>query len=690
MVEIPKKVLESAKGGWIIGPGMVWKVGGGTQTPQPQPQPTPSEPPKDAFLEAAVPSKTPTEAWSSLVSKPEAAPQQTGEQVVAEQVRRAQYYASTNPQDESKHIIVTREEKRTEDVKRIMSEPKPSVIRDVNAAWADTPPATKAFYGATQIFMPRGAEYFASYLPGSSKSPDVIAKEQIMEFKQANPSRGEWVFRTFAESPFGQVTTSMVMGAGIGFGLGSAMRGLPGVATVVNKGATLAGLTFTSMFVGQEIINVKTGYESGVPQEKIVSRVGQDIFNLAGFAHGFKIGINYRGPWEFWGKEKVPAESITSEKVLEGRQRFPYEGESPAQVQRSFNAPGYKIYMDPTTGKVLPGGWHATAEARTFRMTTEEIGSGTSESPGLSLSYQASVHFTRVSGGYSRPMIGLSGQTIGAEPQIIFVSGDVGRIPASVRTQGFGSMNRWLTQNPGKIVVAPSYEVGKPEIEAKVTPSSFMTRIKGDVGRFGFSKYTEVGGVKIPLKGFGLSTETGMPLKEFSSMVRGISSYSEPYVYTESLIGSMFASRSSSRGVPSSVSIPRSSGIPSSFKPSVSIPKSSVPKSSFYSGSYWPASKSPSFGSPSPSMSMVSPSPSMSPSMPKYPSSFKVTPSTFRFGFSQSFFGKSVSRRTKTKQGRRYRPSLGGILLGLETPRMPKGFQTGMTFRPMVGRRRRR
>jgi len=328
-----------------------------------------------------------------------------------------------------------------------------------------------------------------------------------------------------------------------------------------------------------------------------VSTFGEDPIYYAsqyyGFGKGLKTvgsGVKQLGRLRYLGKQYVSAEKIIEPQVLSGAKRFPETSGGAKALVSKFKSGKYFESLGEKQG-----GYHATV-ANTGRKLV--VQTGTSETPGIYVAPSVSKYFLRLTGETGRVKITALPKI--QMPKILFFKTQVSRIPSAYRgtlskAQSFFFKGKGQA---GKAYVSPAFEFGlKPESEVIIqVGSQFQRTGLGSLWQkvTGFSKYTKIGGQRIPIQQYSFSGFTKQVVKPsaFTKYFSGELGYSYAPIVTPSRIGYLFSSSYKPSYSYESPSVYRSYSFAS--KPSKSISFSEAGKS--YS----------SFGEPSKAVSFTS------------------------------------------------------------------------------------
>jgi len=209
----------------------------------------------------------------------------------------------------------------------------------------------------------------------------------------------------------------------------------------------------------------------------------------------------------FRNKKFIPIEELTQKGVVEGKVNFPKPtkvGDGEAIVKQFYESSSIKHTDIGKSSKV--SGFHATSQARgpagTGKgfITHSEI-SRPKDMPGLYIAPDVSPHFLRISEGVGYSLIPKPRNPF-KRPGVLQVGvDDVIRLPKEIR-RDIKKAQEFMKSGAekGKAYVTPEAELGKPEAEAVITPSTPVVNIRGKSplgGRFEY--YTEWKGKKVPL-----------------------------------------------------------------------------------------------------------------------------------------------------------------------------------------------
>jgi len=307
----------------------------------------------------------------------------------------------------------------------------------------------------------------------------------------------------------GITAATVGVGAAIGFGV----RGLGVAALKIPKvGFTVAkSLKYTEVIGGGAIatgaIVGTAGRVSATPDFGEKGQIiGETARTFAAFGAGFKGGEKLLfkgvGVLRTRGRTEIPIERLVQEDVLYGTKNFPT---APKQKQLGlFQQNVERLPELSTEGK--PGGFHASPlPVEVGGKITP--GAGTSEVPGLFISSDLSIHFTRISGK--------SSQSAAKGPKGLF---DLTGLPTAsyVIPRGFRTVKTRTTKpfeiegqkffrdftKPVKEGVA-DLPLIKTEIEAVLRPGV------GEFGRQPSKFFTTIDGVRTPIDVFKFTKGSG-------------------------------------------------------------------------------------------------------------------------------------------------------------------------------------
>lgn len=474
------------------------------------------------------------------------------------------------------------------------------------------------------------------------------------------------------------------------FGLGFA---LPGVGGAVGKGLAFARVPAKAISIGGKTLGVGATalYGGSIIKRTAAGKTAEEkagIFGritstemlplTAGAYAGLKVMPSIGGWISTRGlKSKAPKEIIAPE-VLTGKKMFPetkfYSSEKHLKIFKSkkFGLPGEK--------KVA--GWHATERA--WRKKTIML-PGKRDLPGTYISGKGiSIYFLRVKPSSPAVYGGDIFAGYGRPAALRITPTGIAKLP---KGKGWEWM---LTKAPKGKAFVPGM---KREIEAVIPAGTSVIRTS-------MKYYTTIKGIRIPLPKFvtlptkgiapAIPTVKGVPVA-MMSIGQLTSSY---YVPSKLAMGLPYlgAYGLSKLAKPSKVSYPKPSVVPSYVLPSKPSPvvSSYVPPTP---PPYIPPKPSPKRGG---SGGGYTP-PYVPPTPPYTPSKFKLTypKITYKIPSVLPSFDFGIPKRKPkglfARQPFKYRPSLGGVLFGKFSMKIPKGISMGlMPVRHMIGKPRRR
>lgn len=302
---------------------------------------------------------------------------------------------------------------------------------------------------------------------------------------------------------FKSETGKLAQTIGSGYLLGST---LTTAAPILSKGGKISEVGFNivgSGLVVGSVYNVGGKLYGKNDVTDISTIIAKEAIGFTGFMSGFSEGFKTGEPFrtiEFFGKKYYPPEQITGKDVIKFQEtgkglKFPYRHETPSQLVKRFYVEKYTI--QDSGKKILPSGFHVTTANI---KSGSKIMLGTSETYGLYVSPEASLHFARIYQGKTKykpsDFFDFSDLLRGGTPKAIEVKvSGATRLPKNVR-YSYSKANEFMItkaqKTEPKIYITPAFERGKPESEG-VVPPNFILEFKGYKG------YTKVGKSKIGL-----------------------------------------------------------------------------------------------------------------------------------------------------------------------------------------------
>ena len=299
------------------------------------------------------------------------------------------------------------------------------------------------------------------------------------------------------------ITTGAMFGIGAGVGAGMKL-GTLGLAKIPKAGKIISPAFKVSAYTGGVGL---LGYE-GVKVTKQISLepdwvkrgeiLGGTTRELAAMGVGFGVGGKAvsvaRGLYVTKGRMELPLERITKPEVISGKETFPL---APKYKHKElFLETGIKL-PELTQGK--PGGFHVTGE--TFWKGRKDIvpAIGTSELPGLYISSEPSIHFSRIMGKKGYKLFPKWKEIIsGEDPGIAFLK------PKGFREVGFKKVSPYKI---GKQTF--KYKFEKPTKLGYIDIPKMKTEIEGiarpGAGEYLFESgkyYTTIKGTRVPIDVF--------------------------------------------------------------------------------------------------------------------------------------------------------------------------------------------
>jgi hypothetical protein len=390
-------------------------------------------------------------------------------------------------------------------------------------------------------------------------SPEyIVGSELYRQMNMPKETLGQTILRRGYETYWegiGREPALALLGEAGGAVLGEALPYLGGAeGWLVRNAIPIKGIV-GGIFVASEGLKVSEETKSNVPISLIGFNLARDIFDIEVVSESVKQGVRQGFGPKFTGMEGHQASEFTEKNVLDYYQkggeptfsnRFPSTSASSKELIEMFKSNPYSLnaaqivnanyileQVEPSLsyvskeaqtlnlllhGKDILSVWSATAGYPTGAF--EVIGAGSSESPGLSASTQISPNFLRLFQQSTEESYGAVGTGAGAKALSINVE-DVVRIPEEIRSQGLNAMNEYLTNAANKMnaYVAPSFEVGKPEIEVKIPPGARTGNLVDNF--WGFNKYVEFNlgfmkSVKIPIAELALIESGGEAVESAS------------------------------------------------------------------------------------------------------------------------------------------------------------------------------
>jgi len=462
-----------------------------------------------------------------------------------------------------------------------------------------------------------------------AQQPTVSQAQAAMATVTAAPTSQGWISSLKDISSRYEYTSQKESGTlkGQMFGAGAVITGF-GVGVLEVGSAVLPwnwGKTATGLYqTGKEIVTNPFEF-GGKIGSKLNTSPGLFIGEIGGqVVGGFAIGeiVPKTASWAISktssGKTFVPVESVTSTDVLKGwNENVPQfvvkssEGIKAYNVQESMEAFNLQNKFKTAIGETGPGGF--TASAKPFE--AGEITNTAARPTDISAQYIApsvSLPFLRIGGGTGTE---LSLIPKIPRPTIVYTkTGTVGMLDTGIGLKGQQQMFE-SGQLAGQTLLSPAHTIlGKGEVEAGIAKGTITKNLQSDY-------YTE-----LPVKMFGKNTplKYKIPIKKYEVVnpEEGIMSfnkkvpaasnieelYKTQYSVASSVIGLSPSFASSTRKVPSSVSISKPSysiipkskvsllstiKMPASYPPS--IPKSRIPlsKTTPYTQSRVPPSRTP-------------------------------------------------------------------------------------------------
>ena len=396
----------------------------------------------------------------------------------------------------------------------------------------------------------------------------------------------------------------------------------------------------------------------------------------AGYARGARGATQIRGWFATRGRTELPLERITQKEIIEGSRIFPTA--KPSTHLSLFKKTTFKI---PELTEGTPGGFHATGEK--FWKNEIKPSAGTSEFPGLYVSPEASIHFTRVAGSpYTFQFPTIKSILTGDKPALAFLK------PKGFREVGYKKVSPYkiddqtFTFDFKKLAKGGFIDIPKMKTEIEG-----VARVGAGAYSFESGKYfTTINKIRVPIDVFkaegkgtkGIKTSDIFKTEEYyypgkQSLIDPTGSLSKVFK------GSSYVSKPSSyiSGISSYVSKPSSK-----LSSIISRPSSLLKSTSKRSSKSYKSSQLTSFLS--------------YPSKPGYPTIYYPGISTPKQPpyFPPFKFKLPKPKQTKwdifkgVKQRKFYVSSIVGILSGKSILEAPRTRTSGLGFRAPVGKKK--
>lgn len=431
------------------------------------------------------------------------------------------------------------------------------------------------------------------------------------------------------------------------------------------KSAVAGAVTVVAPPVGATYFGV-TGAEAIVKRKQIISQVkaypketalqfGTGI--AGGVVGGVGVAVAYpkvSGFFRTIGKTKIKPETIVEPQVLSGKKTFPEGKVFSGKVNIDYKKFIKSEYKLPGESKV--GVWHASPEKFSKTIKIKPGKARLNEPMGLYTAPSVSTYFFRV-GKSNYKLFGIPKESVLKSPTLLRV------YPKGIV--------KWIR---GRVGYAEVRGV-KPEVEAIIPPGTRLNKLPSKY-------YTSVKGLRIPIKQYRVSGE-GITK---TTLAKGLDKYSYSYGRTP-----VFTPYSLGYGT-SYLRSPKSYGYSRSVS-GINYP-SYYPK---YSKGHSKISYSPSYSFKPPKSYSPYKSLTYTPYYPKYPKGGTPTllPPTYPYlnpptkppkkpPYDFSFFGKKTKKSESFKRPFYYQPSLAAMGLNLKSPKIPKGFKSGLVTRYKV------